>query len=552
MNTKKIMALTLAALMTAGSAVPAFADAANKDQALVFAAGNTAYEEDDNGVRVVDQDGQAPGDTIYFRLKDGANDGTAISDNERDRIKVYADWKLGKDYIEEINVVYEKGNFQSSDNQQVTGYEYTLNAPGSSLNGKTLTVDGAKKPAGYNFATELDGTQILTDALVNDYTVTSGYVIGGTYYTNDAAGVKAYLKDKGWTEGDSSVSDATLVGTNYGTYTSGSGSETIDTTYMVKTGSTNYFVKYGSVDMAELLTAIGADLSGAGLDAASEWTEVTASAPIYTLLSGIQNGKVESSAIISKEQAMTNLKNTVSGYSKADEQYGAKNGYTYWVEVKTKEYTGTKEQDVVGTLYLGTSKSSAEKNGDSINIDLTLSNRNMNYYNPTPVEDEATIEPDTNGAVKFASDAEEVTIYFGSNEDAWFTFNAKGQSDLNFAYTLDFNREIADLFPKANIDFITWEAQPAANRTGDLYIPADADSYIYEVTEDGVKEVNGAKYDEDEEAWHIRTRKLTAYAISDRELDTSVKLDNDSSSSTSSSGTNTDSDGNKANPDTGR
>ena len=551
MNTKKIMALTLAALMTAGSAVPAFADAANKDQALVFAAGNTAYEEDDNGVRVVDQDGQAPGDTIYFRLTDGtAKPGESITDKERDRIKVYADWKLGKDYIEEINVVYEKGNFQSSDNQQVTGYEYTLNAPGSSLNGKTLTVDGAKKPTGYNFATELDGTQILTDALVNDYTVTSGYVIGGTYYTNDATGVKAYLKDKGWTEGDSSVSDATLVGTNYGTYTSSGGGVTIDTTYMVKTGSPNYFVKYGSVDMAELLTAIGADLSGAGLDAASEWTEVTASAPIYTLLSGIQNGKVESSDIISKEQAMTNLKNTVSGYSKADEQYGAKNGYTYWVEVKTKEYTGTKEQDVVGTLYLGTSKSSAEKNGDSINIDLTLSNRNMNYYNPTPVEDEATIEPDTNGAVKFASDAEEVTIYFGSNEDAWFTFNAKGQSDLNFAYTLDFNREIADLFPKANIDFITWKAQPAANRTGDLYIPADADSYIYEVTEDGVKEVNGAKYDEDEEAWHIRTRKLTAYAISDRELDTSVKLDNDSSSSTSSSGTNTD--GNKANPDTGR
>ena len=551
MNTKKIMALTLAALMAAGSAVPAFADAANKDQALVFAAGNTAYEEDDNGVRVVDQDGQAPGDTIYFRLTDGtAKPGESITDKERDRIKVYADWKLGKDYIEEVNVVYEKGNFQSSDNQQVTGYEYTLNAPGSSLNGKTLTVDGAKKPTGYNFATELDGTQILTDALVNDYTVTSGYVIGGTYYTNDATGVKAYLKDKGWTEGDSSVSDATLVGTNYGTYTSSGGGVTIDTTYMVKTGSTNYFVKYGSVDMAELLTAIGADLSGAGLDAASEWTEVTASAPIYTLLSGIQNGKVESSDIISKEQAMTNLKNTVSGYSKADEQYGAKNGYTYWVEVKTKEYTGTKEQDVVGTLYLGTSKSSAEKNGNSINIDLTLSNRNMNYYNPTPVEDEATIEPDTNGAVKFSDDAEEVTIYFGENEDAWFTFNAKGQSDLNFAYTLDFNREIADLFPKANIDFITWEAQPAANRTGDLYIPADADSYIYEVTEDGVKEVNGAKYDEDEEAWRIRTRKLTAYAISDRELDTSVKLDNDSSSSTSSSGTNTD--GGKENPDTGR
>ena len=63
--------------------------------------------------------------------------------------------------------------------------------------------------------------------------------------------------------------------------------------------------------------------------------------------------------------------------------------------------------------------------------------------------------------------------------------------------------------------------------------------------------MNGAEYDEDEGAWHIRTRKLGAYAISDMELDTSVKLDNDSSSSTSS-GSNTDADGNKTNPDTGR
>ena len=200
-------------------------------------------------------------------------------------------------------------------------------------------------------------------------------------------------------------------------------------------------------------------------------------------------------------------------------------------------------------MYIGTSKNKAE-DATAQPVSFELSNRASDYNNPA-IDDETTIEPDANGAVKFADDAEEVTIYFGSNEDAWFTFNAKGQSDVNFTYTMKFNSEIADLFPKANIDFITWTATPATNRTGDLYITADEDTFLYEVTEDGIKEVNGAEYDEDEGAWHIRTRKLTAYAISDMELDTSVKLDNDSSSSTSS-GSNTDADGNKTNPDTGR
>ena len=112
--------------------------------------------------------------------------------------------------------------------------------------------------------------------------------------------------------------------------------------------------------------------------------------------------------------------------------------------------------------------------------------------------------------------------------------------------TTPFNREIADLFPKANIDFLTFTSEPSFNRTGTLYIVADADSFIYEVTENGVKEIANAEYDEDEEAWVIRTRKLAAYAISDRELDTSVTLDGEDNT------TSVDADGNKQNPDTGR
>ena len=42
---------------------------------------------------------------------------------------------------------------------------------------------------------------------------------------------------------------------------------------------------------------------------------------------------------------------------------------------------------------------------------------------------------------------------------------------------------------------------------------------IYEVTEDGAKEIKGLKWDEDYEAWTFKTRTLKSYAISDVELD---------------------------------
>lgn len=62
-----------------------------------------------------------------------------------------------------------------------------------------------------------------------------------------------------------------------------------------------------------------------------------------------------------------------------------------------------------------------------------------------------------------------------------------------------------------------------------------------------MKDIAGAEFDEDEGAWHIRTRKLGSYAISDMELDTSITVDGDEVSS----GSSTDN-GDKPNPDTGR
>lgn len=248
------------------------------------------------------------------------------------------------------------------------------------------------------------------------------------------------------------------------------------------------------------------------------------------------------------------------------------NNYTYWVEIKTKEDDTTKVLDLAGVLRIGSTKNKAEDATNAFQLDTSLDNRVYDSGAYVTVEDEWTFAPDSRSVVKFSDDAEDVVLYFGENEAAWFEFDARGQSALNLEFTFDFNKEIADLFPEANIDFLTFTSKPATNRTGDLYIVADEDTYLYEVTDNGVKTVaylpaggtgsaavsaalgvkniNGAEYDEKEGAWHIRTRKLGAYAISDTELDTSRTLDGDESSS--ESGNSGNNNGNKPIPDTGR
>ena len=99
------------------------------------------------------------------------------------------------------------------------------------------------------------------------------------------------------------------------------------------------------------------------------------------------------------------------------------------------------------------------------------------------------------------------------------------------------------MYDYANLDFLTFEGEPAFNRTGDFYIYADEDAFVYEVTADGAKALD-ATWDEDYEAWKFRTRNLTSYVISDVELDEKTVTEDNTSSSTI--------DGGKTNPDTGR
>ncbi len=259
---------------------------------------------------------------------------------------------------------------------------------------------------------------------------------------------------------------------------------------------------------------------------------------------------IEDTAIAAIKNELASINPTFKAKTTSSAQY------EYWVKITTKDSATTKDIDIVGSIWVGTSKSSAKKEEDGredrFRADFTLTNSDPGNGNHDEATDYVSIDPGERAVVSFADDAsDEFEVEFG--DDARFVFNARGQGKLNLAYNTKFNREFAYDYDDANIDFINFEGEPTTNRTGTLYIYADEDSYIYEVTSKGAKKINGAYYDDDEEAWVIRTRNLTSYAISDKKLKTVDQMNNGSSSS-SKPGSNSGSGSNngKPNPDTGR
>lgn len=260
---------------------------------------------------------------------------------------------------------------------------------------------------------------------------------------------------------------------------------------------------------------------------------------------------IEDTAIAAIKAELAGINPTFTPKTTASAQY------EYWVKITTKDSATTKDIDIVGSIWVGTSKSSAKKEEDGredrFRADFTLTNSDPGNGKHDEATDYVSIDPGERAVVSFADDAsDEFEVEFG--DDARFVFNARGQGKLNLAYNTKYDRDFAYDYDDANIDFINFEGEPTTNRTGTLYIYADEDSYIYEVTSKGAKKINGAYYDDDEEAWVIRTRNLTSYAISDKKLKTVDQMDNGSSSNSSNKpGSSNNKPGNgKPNPDTGR
>ena len=598
MKTKKITALVLAALMAAGSTATSFAvnkvdgsATTTKDRPLAFE--DAAIYEESDGVLKKSNDFR-PGDTLYIRLNEMNTTGDKKSEDKKDDMKVYADWKVGKDAVKSIDIVYRKGEAVTS-GVQSGAKKYTVSIGGKELTvipEKTETVAQAiervileamkdpnflkaEREADLVAATKADGFVVDGNYVDSGYTAKENGLIAedGKWYT-DVNGVKAaYFTKEGAnitnelflpTGSTDKVQKGVIAaanpdGTKYTQATKAewkvSATEDGDV-WAVKTADENGLTAddLTKANLAKTVTekTIVKDTVNTVVAQDANNYIVSAEKPAYVVDSKTYT-KVEDAknAVIKKIAAdqATKLSATSRAVIDSSIESVANPGFTYWVEIKTKEDDTTKVLDLAGVLRIGSTKNKAEDTTNAFRLDTSLDNRVYDNGAYVKVVDEWTFKPDSRSVVKFDDDADDVTLYFGENEAAWFEFDARGQSALNLEFTFDFNKEIADLFPKANIDFLTFTSKPSTNRTGDLYITADEDTFLYEVTDDGVKEIPNAEYSEKEGAWHIRTRKLGAYAISDTELDTSVKVN---SKDETSKPTTSKPNGGKDNPDTGR
>ena len=212
--------------------------------------------------------------------------------------------------------------------------------------------------------------------------------------------------------------------------------------------------------------------------------------------------------------------------------------YAYAVTFTLPESAEIKTTDLAGKIAVYESSSQLKDNySDKEYITLSFGSEYGFKTEEYDGNDLAKAE-----VVDFGDYSDDVeTLTFG--DDFEFEVDLSGQGKLNLKNNRDFNKEFAAMYDYANIDFINFVKTPSFNKNGTVYIYADEDAYIYEVTADGAKEIKGLKWDEDYEAWTFKTRTLKSYAISDVELDEKTVTEDNTSSTT---------DGGKENPDTGR
>ena len=211
--------------------------------------------------------------------------------------------------------------------------------------------------------------------------------------------------------------------------------------------------------------------------------------------------------------------------------------YVYCAIITLPENKGNKAVDLAGTIKVGANSTSAKKS-KGIDIELTY----LPDKRTEPLFDGGELTSGKTGIVEFDKDAGEIDIDF--EDVATFTVDVSSQGKLNMEWNTTFDKEFGKKYDYANLEFITFEGEPSFNKTGTLYIYAeDKNTFVYEATEDGAKAVK-AEWNEDYEAWEIKTRKLTSYVLSDVELDKQTVTEDKNESSKPES--------DKANPDTGR
>ena len=220
--------------------------------------------------------------------------------------------------------------------------------------------------------------------------------------------------------------------------------------------------------------------------------------------------------------------------------------YGVYLKLTLPENDTVNNKDLVGTIGLGDTRSDAKDATGRNLAQLSIT------YGRDKTKDDVEIKSfegsfpaayETKGAVVDFDDVDDI-IDIEFNDLAMFTVDVTGQGKLDLRFNTKFDKEFADWYDYANIDFLTFPGTPTFNKTGDFYLFAPEDAFIYKKGAEGVEEIRGLEWSDEYDAWHFRTRELSAYVISDVELDEQTVTEDKDDTTTE--------DGGKQNPDTGR
>lgn len=208
---------------------------------------------------------------------------------------------------------------------------------------------------------------------------------------------------------------------------------------------------------------------------------------------------------------------------------GSNGDYIYFLAITFKSAPNkTEASDVVGEIVL--KKTSGDNQINRLG-QLNQSGGDKGETEPFPVNislvykapDDDAVVYDSNKKYVFGdkddeiAEDEEYEFTFDKWVDANFVVNTYGQGEIVLKATTDYNSDIGAMYPEANLDFYNGNGA-VFNKTGEMFIPADEGSYIYEVKNGQLVAIAGAEYDEYDEGFYFRTRTLGSYVVSDIEL----------------------------------
>ena len=206
----------------------------------------------------------------------------------------------------------------------------------------------------------------------------------------------------------------------------------------------------------------------------------------------------------------------------------------YWVAIKTIG-SSMSENDVEGTVTLSgkayeyasddkkTNVNSIKvdgKDGNQYDVILTLKYNELGKGDKLVDADKIITE--TAQVFRFdkeiMQDEEFELEVDDDDEDVTFTVDTTHQPKIVLSFTTDAIDEVEDKYADANLDFYVFNGA-TFKKTGELFIPADEGTYLYEIVDGAAKAVD-AEYDDYDEGFYLKTKTLGAYVVSDVKLAT--------------------------------